>query len=149
LLRPVVEEFFFRGVILQGLVERHHVAVAVLATALLSSLSEAGLNAPLGTTLAISALVQGLFMGAVLGWVRLATGSLLAAIGLQIATRGVGGLAVWAGDLAPVAGFNAPGDHTPVAILVPAAAAVVTGLVWLTRSSRGGVLNGVFLRETE
>ncbi len=135
LLRPVLEEFFFRGVVQQGLVAHLGAAGGVLQTALLSGLASGGLALPFGPDRAASDAVQAVFLGLWLGLLRQVSGSLLAAIVaavlLEAASVALGtGLA----ERIPIAGFNAPGEHTAVAVLaacvLPVATAVALCLRW-------------------
>ncbi len=134
LLRPVVEEFFFRGVLLQGLVAHHGTVGGVAAAALLSALAETGFGVPLGPTLFVSVLLQGLAVGVLLGAVRVVSGSLLAPILLLAALRGFGGVMVLFRETLPIPGFNAPGDHTPALFLTPALLSVGLGVAALARA---------------
>jgi len=136
LLRPVVEEFFFRGVLLQGLAARYGCAAGIGIAALLSAACEAFLVIPSGAVLFSSVAVQGLFVGAVLGGVRLASASLLAPILLLAGMRGFGGLSVVFADSLTIPGFNAPGPHTPPAFLLPALAGAAAGVLLAQRAWR-------------
>jgi membrane protease YdiL (CAAX protease family) len=139
LIRPVLEEFFFRGVMQQGLIAHLGAVAGVVQTALLAGLASGGLALPFGGAgLAASSAARGAFLGLALGLLRHASGSLLApivaAVLLESAAIALGtGLAA---DL-PIAGFNAPGDHTPLAILaasaLPVAAAITLALRWRCR----------------
>lgn len=134
-LRPVVEEFFFRGVLLQGLVSAFGSARGVLLDALLFGALRAALwiaSPYAAASLGAQAFVEGL----VLALLRLATGSLVPGIALQALLAALGMAAVsWSG--APqVAGFNAEGAHTPPEILVPALLAVGAGAALLVRAAR-------------
>lgn len=130
-LAPVVEEFFFRGVIQQGLVASNGTGAGLFATALLYAIGHGNL---VGTPAAwLSTTLGSLLTGVLLGYVRLASGSLLASILLSMATAAGGMLAVQLEDTLPIPGFNAPGDHTPFAWLLPALISVALGLVLLRR----------------
>jgi membrane protease YdiL (CAAX protease family) len=147
LLRPVVEEFFFRGVLLQGLVARYGSAAGIGITALLSAACEAFLVLPSGAVSFASIAAQGLFVGAVLGGVRLASGSLLAAVLLLAAMRAFGGVSVAFADGLTIPGFNAPGPHTPPAFLLLALAGAATGAflarrAWRERQAGGNPSEG-------
>jgi len=133
-LAPVVEEFLFRGVLQQGLVVHLGGPRGVLAAAALYALGRGFLigTSPHGP---LSAVPTALVLGALFGWVRLATGSLVAAIGLSMAITGSGFLALAYADQAPIPGFNAPGDHTPAGWLVPATVSVALGLWLLSRQA--------------
>jgi membrane protease YdiL (CAAX protease family) len=137
LLIPVLEEFFFRGVLLQGCVSawgrwRGLLYVAALQIMLAPSLAliDAFASEKPSTALIASQAVGVFATGVACGLLRLATGSLLPSIALSSL---VGALGVAAGALAervPIAGFNAPGGTTPLLYLAPAAISVALG-VWL------------------
>lgn len=131
LLRPVLEEFFFRGVVQQGLVASLGPAAGVVQTALLAGLASGGLGLPFGPDRAASLGVQAAFLGLLLGLIRHTSGSLLASILAAVAMSACG--VVFAAALAervPIPGFNAGGEHTPPWILGACAAAVALGC-WL------------------
>ncbi len=134
-IAPVVEEFFFRGVLLQGLVANSGVLRALAATALLFGLGHGTLGASPGAFL--SALAGATLYGVVLGWVRLGTGSLLASMLLHGGINALGLLALQLADRFPIAGYNAPGAHTPPVVLAVCGASVAVGL-WLLA---GGALS--------
>jgi len=128
LLRPVLEEFFFRGVVQQGLVASLGPVAGVIQTALLSGLASGGLALPFGPDRAASAGAQAAFLGVLLGLLRHASGSLLAPILAAVAMSASG--VVFAALLAeriPIPGFNAGGTHTPLWILGACAAPVALG----------------------
>ncbi len=137
LLSPVLEEFFFRGVLLQGCVSalgraRAALYVAALQVVLVPSIVilDAFSGKPPSTAALVSQGVGALLMGIVYGSMRLATGSLLPSI---VLSGGIAALGIAAGafpDRMAIAGFNAPGATTSLAVLVPAAASVAAG-VWL------------------
>jgi membrane protease YdiL (CAAX protease family) len=130
-LAPVVEEFFFRGVLQQGLVTLLGAGRGIFGAALLYALGHGNLvGTPAGW---LSAILGSLLTGTVLGYVRLASGSLLASILLSMAFSGAGFAALSLKEQLPIPGFNGPGDHTPLAWLLPAAASVALGL-WLLSS---------------
>jgi membrane protease YdiL (CAAX protease family) len=133
-LAPVVEEFFFRGVVQQGLVALGGASRGILGTAILYALGHGNLiSAPAGW---VSATLGSLLIGAVLGYARLVSDSLLAPILLSMAIAGTGLLSVQLVERFPIPGFNAPGDHTPVVWLLPAAVSVALGLALLVREGR-------------
>jgi membrane protease YdiL (CAAX protease family) len=132
-LQPTLTEFFFRGVLLQGCVSSLGRRRGVLAIALFQTLLFLPMPVPagdVGAAAAVSALAQTFALAALLGFVRLATGSVLPSIVLSSAMQAVGVAAVSYPDRVPIAGFNVPGATTPLAVLLPAAAAVGFGL-WL------------------
>lgn len=132
-IAPVVEEFFFRGVLLQGLVASSGVLPALAGTALLFGLGHGTLGASPGAWL--SAVAGATLFGVVLGWVRLGTGSLLASMLLHGGINALGLVALQLAERVPIAGYNAPGTHTPATILVPAALSVALGLWLLARAA--------------
>ena len=132
LLRPVLEEFFFRGVIQQGVVAHLGALGGVAYTAALFGLANGGLELPFGPDRAASGAVQAAFAGLLLGLLRQASGSLLAPIVTSCALECLGiASTVLLANALPMPGFNAPGPHTPLAVLAPCAAAVALG-AWLT-----------------
>jgi membrane protease YdiL (CAAX protease family) len=136
LLRPVIEEFFFRGVIQQGAVAHLGAAGGVAYTAALYGFASGGLELPFGPDRAASAAVQAAFAGLLLGLLRQASGSLLAPMvaACALESLGIASVAVFA-ETFPIPGYNASGPHTPLAVLAPCAAAVALG-VWL--AAHGG-----------
>ena len=130
-LVPVVEEWFFRGVIQQGLVARLGARGGVLLTALYFAL---GHGAPgLSPGAWVGVMAQSFAFGLVFGFARHKTGSILASLFLHVGVNLAGVLALaYAGSVA-IPGYNAPGAHTPAALLLPAAAAVAVGLALLAR----------------
>jgi len=126
-LVPVVEEWFFRGVVQQGLVASMGAVGGILATALFFALGHgAGLSPQ-----AWGALVaQTLVLGITFGYARHRTGSLLAPILLHIGVNGMGVAAMAAPLVIAVPGYNAPGTHTPLSLLLPAIVSVTVG-AWM------------------
>lgn len=131
-LRPVVEEFFFRGVLLQGVVSRLGAGRGLVLTALLFGLVRSSFG-PGDLYHAVSLGSAAFVLGWLFGVVRLASGSLLAPILLSALTTGAGTAAVLTTPLIPIPGFNAPGAHTPLVWLAPAALCVAAGLLWARR----------------
>ena len=68
--------------------------------------------------------------------VRAASGSLLACVLLHAALQGVGLAAVGMSESLPIAGFNAPGPHTPAEIVALCAISVLAGVLMMLRVSR-------------
>ena len=126
-LVPVVEEWFFRGVVQQGLVASMGAVGGVFVTALFFALCHgAGLSPQ-----AWGALVaQTLVLGVTFGYARHRTGSLFAPILLHIGVNGMAVAAMAAPLVIAVPGYNAPGVHTPLSVLLPAIASVAVG-AWL------------------
>ena len=135
LLRPVLEEFFFRGVVQQGVVSAAGPARGVLLTALLFAFVRTSLSAG-DAYHAASFGVQALAAGLLLGFVRLASGSILACVLLQTALEGAGVLSLVLRESLPIPGFNAAGAHTPLVWLLPALLSVGLGLALLGREAR-------------
>ena len=125
LLRPVLEEFFFRGVIQQGLVAHRGAVGGVLQTALLSGVATGGIFLVLAPNAAASTGAQAVFMALLFGVLRYVSGSLLASI---LASIGYGLLSV-AATLAKAPGFVlGSGVHTPLGIVVASAVTVAIGV---------------------
>ena len=134
-LAPVIEEFFFRGVIQQGLVALGGARRGVLGAAILYALGHGNLVAtPAGW---VSATLGSLAIGLALGYARLASRSLLAPILLSMAISAAGVLSAQLAELVPIPGFNAAGDRTPGVWLAPAAISVAIGVLLLARERRG------------
>ena len=92
LLRPVLEEFFFRGVVQQGVVAALGTSGGVVFTAVLFALVRTSLFAS-DAYHATSFGLQALGLGVLLGFVRLASGSILASALLLTAIEASGVLA--------------------------------------------------------
>jgi len=124
-LMPVVEEWFFRGVLQQGLVDTFGRFGGVLYTAGLYALLR--LNPSEDQGVAIAAFIGALATGCLLGLLRIATGSILAPILLSSGISAAYLLADAYSDVFPIAGFTAPGN-TPFNVLLPAGLAVAWGV---------------------
>ena len=135
-LLPVLEEFFFRGVLLQGCVSalgrwRAIALVAALQIVLVPSLlliQVFGAAAPLAPITSQGA--RTLVLGVLLGLLRLATSSLWPGVALSGVIAALSFAAGAFPDRVGIPGFNAPGDTTPLAIMLPAVLSVALG-VWL------------------
>ena len=137
LLRPVLEEFFFRGVVQQGVVAHLGFPAGLLQTALLSGLASGGLMLLAGPDRAASAAAQATFVGLLLGVLRQGSGSLLAPILAAVLMQSAGVAFVAASERLPIQGFTGPpGEHTPLWILVACAAPVALA-VWLSLRESG------------
>ena len=135
LLRPVLEEFFFRGVLQQGVVAALGAVRGVLFTAALFALVRTSLFA--GDAYHATSLgLQALGLGVLLGFVRLATGSILPGVLVLSAIEGAGVFGYALRERLPIPGFNAPGEHTPLLWLAPSLLAVAFGIAWLAWSAR-------------
>ncbi|CAG0979934.1 hypothetical protein MYXO_01793 [Myxococcaceae bacterium] len=131
---PVLEEFFFRGVLQQGLVALGGPVRGVIAAATLYALGHGNLAGSVAGWL--SATAGGLVVGTLLGSVRLVSGSVLACVVLAMAIQAAGFGALRLEAWLPIPGFNAPGAHTPFAWLAGAGASVAFGLWLLLREAR-------------
>ena len=125
----MLEEFFFRGVIQQGVVAALGTRGGIVFTAALFALVRTSLFAS-DAYHATSFGLQALGLGVLLGFVRLASGSILASALLLSAIEASGVLAHAFRETVPIPGFNAGGAHTPLSFLLPAALSVAAG-VWL------------------
>ncbi len=132
-LAPVVEEWLYRGVVQQGLIAHLGRMGGILTTAFLFSLAHFQPTSSAASSFAVFAAT--LPVGLVLGLVRLSTGSLLAAILVHASYNAVGLAGVMAAPWLPIAGYNAPGIHTPLWLVLPCTAVVVMGLVPLLRDA--------------
>ena len=131
-LIPVVEEWFFRGVIQQGLVARLGAAWGVVATAVLFAL---GHGMGLSVQSWSAQFAQVLLLGLAFGYARHRSGSLLSPILLHVGVNGMGIAAMALATAIAIPGYNAPGAHTPLAVLLPAIASVGLGVWWLGRET--------------
>jgi hypothetical protein len=127
LLRPVVEEFFFRGVLQHGLASHLGRAAGVVLSAALYGVVHAGLYAG-DERAAVSLACQGILEGSLLGALRFASGSILPGILLRAATSALGIATLVAAEALPIPGFNTGDPHTPAVWLVPAAISVALAL---------------------
>lgn len=130
-LAPVMEEWLFRGVILQGLVGNLGRIPGIALTSMLFAMGHIGPGP--GSSIVLSYFMVAFLTGVTLSIVRLATGSLLAAMlvhaSLNLISLGADSLA----NTIPITGFNAEGPHTPVSVLVPCAFVVWFALQRLWR----------------
>lgn len=129
-INPVVEGFFFFGVMLQGVVAALGRARGVLLTAILYSLVHFPASGTPGD--AIVPLASALTTGLLLCLARLASGSILPPMLLAGALAALHLTAAATSEILPIAGFNAPGDHSSPWVVVPSAVAVLYGL-WALR----------------
>ena len=125
-IEPLLEEWFFRGILQQGSRDRLGTVGAVVWVAFLfagyTALGSAGTGSE---WVAVGA--QSFCLGLVFGYVRVATGSLLGPVLIHAA---INALAVVGSSLFPIAGFTGAGAHTSPAILLAAALSCGAG-VWL------------------
>jgi len=130
---PVIEGFFFFGVLLQGSVARMGRVRGVFLVAVLYSIAHfPASGAPGG---AVVPLASALIIGSLLGLARLGSGSVIAAMGLAGAFAAIQLGAAKGSEYVPIAGFNAPGDHTPAVIVVPCVISVLYGIWTLSRGA--------------
>ena len=113
-IAPVIEEFFFRGVLQQGLVARLGLVRGVGLVALLFTL----FHLPVASSLPrlLMRLLSSFGMGAVLGLVRLATGSILGSILLSSLWAAIGILSFALEDDVALPGMNVEGTHLPLGV---------------------------------
>jgi membrane protease YdiL (CAAX protease family) len=141
LLRPVLEEFFFRGVVQQGVVSALGAGGGVVLTAVLFALVRTSLFAN-DAYHAASMGLQALALGVLLGYVRLASGSVLASMLVLSGIEALGVLALVFRDELLVPGFNDGGRRTPLEWLTSSALSVAAGAALLARhveaERRGG-----------
>ena len=136
-IRPVVSEWFFRGVVQQGMVSQLGVGRGIAITALLSALALG--EVVVGTSFVpwLAATVSEFVSAIACGLARHYAGSLLAPILLHVALKAAGSLALGFAAHVPIPGFNSAGAHTPVGFLLPAAASVALGIALLLRFAKG------------
>lgn len=118
-ISPIVEEFLFRGVIQQGLVQRLGLLRGVTMVALLWTLLR---PAPIaGFTRFVAAAIASFALGWALGIVRIATRSILGSILLAAiwASVGLGSIALEGRMELP--GMNIQGTHLPVSVTIASA----------------------------
>jgi hypothetical protein len=126
-ISPVVEEFLFRGVIQQGLVQRLGLLRGVSMVALLWTLLRPAPIAGVGRFLA--AAVSSFALGWALGIVRIATGSILGSILLAGLWAGIGlGSVAFEGRM-DLPGMNIEGTHLPWSVTI-ASALLVSWAGW-------------------
>jgi membrane protease YdiL (CAAX protease family) len=122
-ISPVVEEFLFRGVIQQGLVQRLGLLRGVTMVALLWTLLR---PAPVaGFARFFAAAIASFGLGWALGMVRIATGSILGSILLASSWAAIGLGSVALEGRMDLPGMNVDGTHLP--ILITLASALLVG----------------------
>jgi hypothetical protein len=121
-IAPVVEEFFFRGVLQQGAVARLGLVRGVGFVALLYTLFHLP-AVPVASRFLMGAL-SSFGLGCLLGLVRAATGSILGPMLLASVWAAVGILAFALEERLPLQGMNVPGTHLPVLITLASGALV-------------------------
>jgi membrane protease YdiL (CAAX protease family) len=138
-LAPILEEALFRGVILQGLARRRGPRAAALWTAAFFALFH--FYNPWQ-------ILPTFFLGLLLAWLVMTTGSLWPAIVLHAAFNGLS-LAVFAVPLRPPdapAGLIVTGV---VLLLLVGSAALLGGLAWLEAMTGGGAFAADYRSEVE
>jgi len=123
---PIIEGFFFFGVLQQGLMARMGPARGALLTTILYSVVHFPASGAPGDS--VVPLPTWLVVGALLCLVRLASGSILPVIGLSAAFSMIHLAARDEGPLVSVPGFNAPGSEIPALVFWPSLIAVGWGL---------------------
>jgi membrane protease YdiL (CAAX protease family) len=134
IVMPLVVEWFFRGLIQQGLTERLGRFAGVLLTALLYAVASAGISGTRAGWLAITA--SSLVLGLLLGWLRAATGSLLCPVLLHVGQNLLWLRMVTQARSLPVPACTAPGFHVPPVLLLPALLSVALAAALLLREQR-------------
>lgn len=121
-ISPVVEEFLFRGVIQQGLVQRMGMLRGITMVALLWTLLR---PAPIaGLSRFLAAAVASFGLGCALGLVRIATRSILGSILLASSWAAIGLAAVSLEGRLPLPGMNVDGTHLPWSVTIACLALV-------------------------
>jgi membrane protease YdiL (CAAX protease family) len=131
-IKPVVEEWLFRGVVLQGAIAHLGRPGGLVFTSAICAL----VPMPLVGGSAASMVLTSFLSALCLGVVRISTGSLLAPILLHASWSALGlALTMWV-DLFPIPGFNLPGGNTPPELLFPCMFAVIWALVASVKAMR-------------
>ncbi len=126
-LRPVVEEFFFRGVVQQGAVAQLGMRSGLIFQTVLYAAARSITGAGSGYAV-LSLMSQSVVEGLLLGSLRLGTGSILPGILLQGLINGIGLLALGFAEQIPIEGLNLQEGHMSPWILVPALLPIGLGL---------------------
>lgn len=135
-LLPVVDEWFFRGVIQQGLIAHKGHVAGVLLTAILFAPSHASPVPAAGAV--VSALGASVLLGVVLGLLRIASGSLLAPMAFHAVANGVSLLAILHRERFPIEGFSVADTHTDPWLVAASVVSVAMGLRLLWPHVRAG-----------
>jgi hypothetical protein len=121
-ISPIVEEFLFRGVIQQGIVQRLGLLRGVSVVALLWTLLR---PAPLaGFARFLAAAVASFALGWLLGMARIATRSILGPILLASGWAAIGLASLVFTDRIAWPGLNVPGTHLPFLVTLGSAGLV-------------------------
>lgn len=128
-IQPVVVEWLLRGVVQQGAIAYLGRAAGVIFTAIVGI---GTINA--GGTTPLSWALLSVGSGALLGVVRVASGSLLAPILLHMGWNAIGVAAISLGDALPIPGFNQlDQSFTPPLLLLACTASAGLGFVLVAR----------------
>lgn len=132
---PALTEWFFRGIIQQGVVARWGPVAGVLWTAALYGAIVAGLRTNAGAWVAIFA---GTFVaGCVFGLARQATGSLAAAVVAHVGASALYALLHLAGNVVSISFVSAPGRLVPLPVVAIALGVIApAALLLLARARR-------------
>ena len=130
---PVVSEWFYRGVVQQGLVAQLGAGRGIVITALLYAVALSHGAVGPSFVLWFAATLSEFAAGIAYGVARHYSGSLLAPILLHLALNASGSLALGFAGRFPIPGFNAAGAHTPIQYLIPAAVSVALGVALFVR----------------
>jgi membrane protease YdiL (CAAX protease family) len=133
-IAPLVDEFFFRGVIQQSMVVRLGLMRGIAFVALLYTMFHLPAFPELPRLL--MGLVSSFGLGMTLGLARAATGSILAPILLASLWSAIGVLAMALRDRMPLPGMNVDGTHLPIAIALGSFAIVAWALREVTLEAR-------------
>jgi membrane protease YdiL (CAAX protease family) len=130
-IAPVVEEFFFRGVLQQGIVARLGLVRGVAFVAFLYSL----FHLPAVPVLSrfLLGVISSFGMGCLLGLVRVATGSVLGSIVLASSWAAIGIASFALENRVPLPGMNVEDTHLPISVAI----ASVGLVVWALRAVYG------------
>jgi len=136
-IQPVVSEWFYRGVVQQGLSAQFGIGGGIVITSLLYALAlgtgVVGTSFVLWLPAVLSEFVNGIAYGVSRHYSR----SLLAPILLHVALNASPSLALGFATRLPIPGFNTTGPHTPIQFLMPAAVSVAFGIALLVRFAGG------------
>ncbi len=134
-LAPVMDEWLFRGLILQGLITTVGRAPALMLSAFLFAI---GSLIPAATSAdVLSYFLIAFLHGLVFGIVRVATQSLFAAMLINAGFSAMSLAAFFLSDLLPIPGFNVANSHSSWTLLAPSAVLVGWSLMQLLRAFEG------------
>jgi len=128
---PVLYEWFFRGVVQQGLVERLGERGGVALTSLLYTAGFVG-RGRASLAVALTVLLSVFLCGILFGLVRRASGSLVPAALLHVGHNLLWILLIANVASLPIPALTVPGRRLPAIIVLPALVSVAAGL-WLWR----------------